>query len=729
MKETVNIYKMSLALKSYRLRQTVDFTKLLDDIIQAKEEHNANELNQMALLKTHPKRINLLLKLDNLEYTPSLLKMEDFITTLIEDLNWDRFVDDERQLFEIIFSRPFPIEGCISLLKNSRGFQLDSIDEIELRSWVNEVGMVDEDTSGNYGMESRGDFGGRLRLTDVLRRPKRNHNNLISFDEALEQLQNMVGMDEAKQEVINTIDYIKHNKDIIKKNPNLPKIPYNYIIRADRGSGVTTLLKLMGIIFYHLEICDDHNIQEINSTQKSPESFGFREYHMEGSGITAIKVDSSNAGGIDGLKHYIDKTKRGFLGPFVVFIMPLSEKEDSDAIKCLEKNLNIRYITIPEYSNEELIEAGKKFLDEHNCGLTKKAEEYIKGIIEEKRQHDDFCNMRTMIETVARAKTKNFFRLNKNQKLDLNKKLRIDIMDVIEKRIEEATEYEISGNEELEQLIGLSSVKEKVKEITEYLHIQKQLVGLEIGQNKPNLHMAFTGNPGTGKTTVARIMGKILRELGLIKRGNFYEVSREDLVAGYIGHTALKTSARIREAYDSVLFIDEAYSLDAGDKRDFGKEAVETLIKEMEDNRHRLVVILAGYINEMEGLLNMNPGLRDRVPYKIYFPDYSVDELVQIFRQTINLKYIIDSETTEELYKLFELAKDNAGQNFGNGRFVRNVVDRVLMKQAHRLCSIDQVTQESLLTILPVDIKNLYLDKDIGDYLKPVNSTRKIGFM
>ena len=252
----------------------------------------------------------------------------------------------------------------------------------------------------------------------------------------------------------------------------------------------------------------------------------------------------------------------------------------------------------------------------------------------------------------------------------------------------------------LNDLIGLTSVKEEITKLYNFIKIQQ--VRKDKGLKTPEIsyHCVFTGNPGTGKTTVARIMASIYKELGILKKGHLVETDRSGLVAEYVGQTAVKTNKIIDSALDGVLFIDEAYSLVQGAKEDFGQEAISTLLKRMEDDRNRLVVILAGYGSEMKTFIDSNPGLQSRFNRYIHFPDYDADELKQIF--LLNAKknqYSLDDEALAELEKLMSSSIAHKDKNFGNARFVRNLFEKSIQNQAMRLSSQPNITEE-ILSIL-----------------------------
>ena len=262
----------------------------------------------------------------------------------------------------------------------------------------------------------------------------------------------------------------------------------------------------------------------------------------------------------------------------------------------------------------------------------------------------------------------------------------------------------VDARKELENLIGLDSVKKEIATLENMIKVN----ALRVSQGMPPLqvskHMVFTGNPGTGKTTVARIVAQILKENGIVSKGQLVETDRGGLVAGFIGHTAGKTTRKVKEALGGVLFIDEAYALIPEDSsRDFGPEAVATLIKLMEDNKDDLVVIVAGYEKEMRHFIDSNPGLKSRFTTYIDFPDYTPEEMQQIFRSiAIRDQYLITEAATQKLMLLWEVSRDYA--NLGNGRAVRNVYEKVLRRQADRIIRCTQMDREALMTIDAEDI-------------------------
>ncbi len=269
--------------------------------------------------------------------------------------------------------------------------------------------------------------------------------------------------------------------------------------------------------------------------------------------------------------------------------------------------------------------------------------------------------------------------------------------------------------QELDELIGLGSVKQEVRSLANFVKLQKQREAQGLKTAKVSYHLVFYGSPGTGKTTVARIVGRIYKDLGVLKKGHTVETDRAGLCGEYVGKTGPKTDTVISKALDGVLFIDEAYSLvpEGGAGNDYGQEAISTILKRMEDYRDRLVVIVAGYKDEMQRFIDSNPGLQSRFNRYIDFPDYSGTELVEIFKMYMKKnQYTLAPDAEEYLKEQFEYVVAHKDRNFGNARFARNVFEKSIQQQANRLAGQSNLDKSRLTELTVEDLQGGFASRN-----------------
>ncbi|NJR66159.1 MAG: AAA family ATPase [Leptolyngbyaceae cyanobacterium CRU_2_3] len=270
---------------------------------------------------------------------------------------------------------------------------------------------------------------------------------------------------------------------------------------------------------------------------------------------------------------------------------------------------------------------------------------------------------------------------------------------------------------ELHNLVGMENIKEEVTTLANFLKVQKIRADRGLAKTPVSLHAVFCGPPGTGKTTVARLISRIFQGLGFLSQGHLIETDRSGMVAGYIGQTAKRVDELVTSALDGALFIDEAYALvPAEGGRDFGQEAIDILLKRMEDYRDRLVVIVAGYTDEMNTFIESNPGLKSRFNRYFYFNDYAPHELLSIFESMAGKSHFkLTPATQDKLRQLLETLYANRDKNFGNARLVRNLFEKSIERQANRLAVLSDFTDELLTTLIPDDIPTVFSSDRLAD--------------
>ena len=370
------------------------------------------------------------------------------------------------------------------------------------------------------------------------------------------------------------------------------------------------------------------------------------------------------------------------------------------------------WVDFPDYSADELTEIFKLMLDDRDFTATEEAVREAHYIFDKARCIENFGNGRYVRNLVEHAIQRQSVRLSTSKKnvSDIRKKdlfvlTREDISELAEapkKKREPGT-----ATKELEEMIGLSSVKSVIKKVIAGAKLNKYCMEKGLHKDKASLHMVFTGNPGTAKTTVARLFAEIMKDENLLPTGNFVEVGRADLVGEYVGHTAPKVKQKFKEAQGGVLFIDEAYSLCDSYKGSFGDEAINTIVQEMENHREDTVVVFAGYPDEMQEFLDRNPGLSSRVAFHIEFDDYSAEELCDITRLMLSKKEMtITDEAIEKLKASYDAVKES--KDYGNGRFVRKMLEEAEMNLAQRIYGMKEaeITTQVLTTIEACDISD-----------------------
>lgn len=551
-----------------------------------------------------------------------------------------------------------------------------------------------------------------------------NDEGSTPLGNTLEKIDKLVGANEFKD----------FSKEIVKVAPIIKKkrsqdvfAAQGYLFSIGDGCGLSTYLELFATLVEVLglaSIVAFSSVVEIklDLTSKPAEDLSVVYNVLENGDSELVKLLCIDIG------KWIDKTDTDDFKKLLKNMQKASDKfifafrvpfVDKDVLGRVATSLNdlmsVRVLSIPPFDNVQTKEIARRDLQNYGLEMSVAAWQcFFERIAEEKRD-GKFYGLNTIKKVVKELVYKKQVALSNGAK----DATLIGVKDA--RKICSYKDDKGEGMAQLDKLVGCEQIKRQIEEILAQIELAKTQNGLE----KPCLHMRFVGSPGTGKTTVARILGKILKEKEVLRIGNLYEYKGRDFCGQYIGETAPKTSGMCRDAYGSVLFIDEAYSLYRGDdnSRDYGIEAIDTLISEMENHKDDLVVIMAGYTDDMEKLMDGNRGLKSRMPYTIEFPNFTRGQLFEIYKSMAADKFKIADDLYPAVKAYFEGLSDEVlnSKNFSNARFVRNLFERTWAKAAMRC----QLEGQKSVALCASDFTNAASEKD---FAFQIEKKIKLGF-
>jgi len=554
-----------------------------------------------------------------------------------------------------------------------------------------------------------------------------DNDNVDYAEECMKQINALIGGEEFKT----LASELKQIAPQIIQNKTFDTFSYqSYVFSINDGYGLSTYLALLSALLATLKIKPVSSpgsvIEEKLPPPKGDSMDPFSDVarilrHGKKDSIQLLCIDISewmNETNSRLFKDFLIDVERHMSEFIVVFRVPFVDKEILDRVQySLNDLMFVRTISFPPFTQREIQQCATAEFEKYGFKMSNAAWEGFHERIAEEKSDGKFYGLNTIKKVVRELLYKKQLSNAQRGKTDMLISKKDSLAICANKQ-----NLGLSGYEMLDKLVGGAVLKQRINEIVSQIELAKKNSDLQA----PCIHMRFVGNPGTGKTTVARIVGKILKEKGVLRVGNFYEYSGRDFCGRYIGETAPKTASMCRDAYGSVLFIDEAYSLYRGDgnDRDYGREALDTLIAEMENHRSDLVVIMAGYTEDMDKLMEGNAGLASRMPYVIDFPNFNREQLYNIFVSMLDKQFKYEKELLGLVKEYFENLPEDVinAKEFSNARFVRNLFERTWAKAAMR----SQLEKTGTIILTKDDFERSTSDKEFTFIMKKKN---KIGFV